>query len=112
MLAARRTERITALGEALGGALAMETDVTDHHGVVRLAMATVDRYGRIDGLVNNAGASLHAPLDGLDPAALAAAFELNVVSVLAATQAVLPVGVGGYAATKAALNLLTSVARA
>lgn len=134
VLAARRKERITSLGEELGGALAVETDVTDHDALVRLAMATIDRYGRIDGLVNNAGASLHAPLDRLDPGALIAAFELHVVSVVAATQAVLPVmraqrsgrivnvssgttrmvpvGVGGYAATKAALNMLTSVARA
>jgi len=134
VLAARRKDRIAALSEELGGALAVETDVTDHHAVVRLAMATVDRHGRIDGLVNNAGASLHGPLDRLDPAALSAAFELNVVGVLAATQAVLPVmraqrsgrivnvssgttrmlpvGVGGYAATKVALNMLTAVARA
>jgi NADP-dependent 3-hydroxy acid dehydrogenase YdfG len=134
VLAARRKDRIAALSEELGGALAVETDVTDHHAVVRLAIATVDRHGRIDGLVNNAGASLHGPLDRLDPAALSAAFELNVVGVLAATQAVLPVmraqrsgrivnvssgttrmlpvGVGGYAATKAALNMLTASARA
>jgi NADP-dependent 3-hydroxy acid dehydrogenase YdfG len=134
VLAARRADRITALAKELDGALAVPTDVTERDAVARLARATVDRYGRIDGLVNNAGASLHSPLDRLDPAALTAAFELNVVSVLSMTQAVLPtmraqrsgrivnissgttrmlpVGLGGYAATKSALNMLTSVARA
>jgi short-subunit dehydrogenase len=94
---------------------------------------TVQRHGRIDGLVNNAGVSLHMPLDRLDLDEFAAVLDLNVVSVVAMTQAVLPAmraqgggrivnissgttnmvlpGVGAYAATKSALNMLTAVFR-
>lgn len=96
-----------------------------------LVAATLDRHGRIDGLVNNAGTSLHGPLDQVDPAAFGATLQLNVVGLLAVTQAVLPamrqqgfgrivnissgttrrvaVGVGAYAAGKSAVNMLSAV---
>jgi NADP-dependent 3-hydroxy acid dehydrogenase YdfG len=133
VLAARRTDRLAALSSELGGALAVTADVTDRGDIRHIADAALERHGRIDALVNNAGASLHLPLDRLDPADFARALDLNVVSVLAMTQAVLPAmraagggrivnvssgttrlappGVGGYAATKAAVNLLTAVMR-
>jgi NAD(P)-dependent dehydrogenase (short-subunit alcohol dehydrogenase family) len=133
VLAARRGSRLDALSAELGGALAVRTDVTDRKDVAALAEATLQRHGRIDGLVNNAGVSLHHRLDELDLDEFARVLELNVVSVVAVTQAVLPAmraqhagrivnissgttrmappGVGGYAATKAAVNMLTAVAR-
>jgi NADP-dependent 3-hydroxy acid dehydrogenase YdfG len=133
VLAARRADRITELGRALGGALAVRTDVTDLADISRLVDLTLDRHGRIDGLVNNAGVALHQPLDVLDLGEFASVLDINVISVVAMTQAVLPAmraqgsgrivnissgttrmvmpGVGAYAATKAAVNMLTAVAR-
>jgi NADP-dependent 3-hydroxy acid dehydrogenase YdfG len=90
VLAARRADRLAALSAELGGALAVAADVTDRGDIRRIAAAAMDRHGRINALVNNAGASLHLPLDRLDPADFARALDLNVVSVLAMTQAVLP----------------------
>jgi hypothetical protein len=57
--------------------------------VHRLVVAALDRHQRIDGLVNNPGASLHGPLDKVRPAEFDRILQLNVVSVLAVTQAVL-----------------------
>jgi NADP-dependent 3-hydroxy acid dehydrogenase YdfG len=133
VLAARRADRITELGRALGGALAVRTDVTDPADISRLVDLTLDRHGRIDGLVNNAGVALHQPLDVLDLDEFASVLDINVVSIVAMTQAVLPAmraqgsgrivnissgttrmvmpGVGAYAATKSAVNMLTAVAR-
>jgi NADP-dependent 3-hydroxy acid dehydrogenase YdfG len=133
VLAARRAGRLAALSEELGGALAVPTDVTDPAQVNELVTATLDRYQRIDGLVNNAGASLHGPLDQIDVAEFGRILQLNVVGLLAVTQAVLPamreqgfgrivnissgttrrvaVGVGAYASTKAAVNMLSEVMR-
>jgi NADP-dependent 3-hydroxy acid dehydrogenase YdfG len=133
VLAARRADRIEDLGRQLAGALAVRTDVTDHSDIRRLADLTLDRHGRIDGLVNNAGAALHQPLDVLDLDEFARVLDLNVISVVAVTQAVLPAmraqssgrivnissgttrmalpGVGPYAATKSAVNMLTAVFR-
>ena len=133
VLAARRADRIEALAGELGGALAVPTDVTDRKAVRRLAELARRRHGRIDGLVNNAGVSLHVPLDRLDTEEFTRVLDLNVVSLVAMTQAVLPAmrdrgagrivnissgltrmaqpGVGAYSATKAAVNQLSAVWR-
>jgi len=134
VLAARRRERIEALAKELPDAVAVRTDVTDTGQVSGMVDAAVEHYGRVDVLVNNAGQGLHVPVEDIDLDDLRAVFELNVIGALAALQAVVPVmrrqgggrivnvssgttlftpsGTGGYAATKAALNMLSSVARA
>ena len=133
VLAARRENRLSALSRELGNALAVRTDVTVQADLAELVARTLDRHGRIDGLVNNAGVSLHQNLDELDLAEFSAVLALNVVSMVAMTQAVLPPmrargfgrivnissgttrmalpGAGAYAASKAAVNMLTAVAR-
>ena len=133
VLAARRGDRLATLSKELDGALAVPTDVTDPAQVRDLAAATLDRHQRIDGLVNNAGASMHGPLDQVDLAEFSQILQLNVVGLLAVTQAVLPamreqgfgrivnissgttrrvaVGVGAYASTKTAVNMLSAVLR-
>jgi len=132
-VAARRTDRIEALAAELPGACALTTDVTDPGDLRRLVSEACAAFGTVDVLVNNAGQGLHVPILELDPVDLRAVFELNVVAPLVATQCVLPVmaaggggvivnvssattlrvfpGLGGYAATKAALNMLSDVAR-
>src|SRR3984885_6308998 len=133
VLAARRADRLAALSEELDGALAVPTDVTDPAQVRDRAAAALDRHQRIDGLVNNAGASLHGPLDQVDVAQFSRILELNVAGLLAMTRAVLPAmgkrgfgrivnvssgttrrtaaGVGAYASTKTAVNMLSAVLR-
>jgi NAD(P)-dependent dehydrogenase (short-subunit alcohol dehydrogenase family) len=133
VLAARRAGRLDALAAEVPGSLAVPTDVTVPEQVRRLVARTTDAYGKVDVLVNNAGQGLHVPLEELDPTDLRAVFDLNVVAPLMCMQAVLPVmrgesggsivnvssattlrvfpGLGGYAATKAALNMLSRVAR-
>jgi NAD(P)-dependent dehydrogenase (short-subunit alcohol dehydrogenase family) len=133
VLAARRADRLTALSDELAGALAVPTDVTDPAQVQALVDAAVARHGRVDGLVNNAGASFHGQMEEVDLAAYLQLLQLNVVSVVAVIQAVLPVmrrhgggrivnissgttviappGVGAYAASKSAVNMLSTVAR-
>ena len=133
MLAARREERIRGLAEELPDARAVACDVTDAEQMARAVRTAVDVYGRLDVLVNNAGQGLHVPLEEVDPADFRAVLDLNVVAPLAAMQAVIPVmrtqgagsivnvssgttlvvrpGAGAYAASKAALNMLSSVAR-
>ena len=63
VLAARRADRLERLSEELGDALAVPTDVTDALQIAGLVAATLDRHGRSDGLVNNAGVGLHHRVD-------------------------------------------------
>ena len=59
VLGARRTDRIEALADELNGngarAFAQATDVTDASQVQRLVDAAVERYMRLDVIINNAG---------------------------------------------------------
>jgi short-subunit dehydrogenase len=131
VLAARRTERLEALAAELPNSVALTTDLTLPGEIQKLVARTMEHYGKIDVLVNNAGQGLHVPLAILDPIDLRAVFELNVVAPLVGMQQVLPVmraqsagaivnvssatslrifpGLGGYAATKAALNILSQI---
>jgi NAD(P)-dependent dehydrogenase (short-subunit alcohol dehydrogenase family) len=59
------TETERELRDAGATVLAVPTDVTDEGQVERLFGAVVDRFGRLDVLVNNAGAFDGGPLDEL-----------------------------------------------
>jgi NADP-dependent 3-hydroxy acid dehydrogenase YdfG len=133
VLVARRADRLRQLSAELDGALALPADVTDRAAASQLVAAALDRHGRVDGLVNNAGVSLHTPLEQLSLDEFRTVLDLNVVAVVAMMQAVLPAmrgqgggaivnissgttrgappGAGAYAATKAAVNMLSAVAR-
>src|SRR5271167_166018 len=80
VLAARRAERLDSLAAELQNALAVPTDVTVPEQIERLVAGSLDAYGRIDVLVNNAGQGLHVPLANLDVADLRAVFGLNVLA--------------------------------
>ncbi|MBV8959518.1 MAG: glucose 1-dehydrogenase [Actinobacteria bacterium] len=62
VLAARRADRIEALAKELDG-LAVTCDVSDDAQCQALVDATVDRYGRVDVLVNNAGIGVPVPAE-------------------------------------------------
>ncbi|MFI7312479.1 SDR family oxidoreductase [Streptomyces hygroscopicus] len=135
VLLARREERIRQLAEELGEsvALAVPCDVTDRGQVAAAVEAAIEKFGRIDVLVNNAGQGLQATVDATDPEDFRAVLELNLVAPLTMTQAVLPQmrkqgagaivnvgsgiiwsslpGSGAYSASKAALAKLSAIAR-
>jgi short-subunit dehydrogenase len=133
VLAARREERLRALAETLTNCLVVRTDVTKDDERHHLVDAAVREFGQVDVLVNNAGCGLHVPLEEVDLDAFREVFELNVIAPLALMQLVIPImraqgggaivnlssqlsrtalpGVGAYAATKAALNILSETAR-
>ncbi len=134
VLAARRTDRIEQLASELGRALAVTTDMRVPGQVRSLVATAVDAFGGVDVLVNNAGQGLHQALMDVALTDLVAVTELNFYAPLVAMQAVvpvmrrrgggsivnvssgttlmLPIGTGAYAATKAALNMMSRTARA
>lgn len=133
VLAARRGDLLGALADELPGSLPVVVDVTTPDGPAAMVAAALAAFGRLDVLVDNAGQGLHLPLEEVAPEDFRAVLELNVVAALAAMQAVMPSmraqgagaivnissgtsrrtipGLGAYAATKSALNMLSAVAR-
>jgi len=93
-LAARREERLESLRddiEASGGtAIVCPTDVTDRAQVQTLADATLDAFGRIDVLVNNAGIMPLSLMENLHEDEWEQMVDVNVKGVLHAVGAVLP----------------------
>jgi 3-oxoacyl-[acyl-carrier protein] reductase len=70
-----------------GGALAVETDVTEGASLERLMATTLDRFGRLDFLVNNAGIlGPIKPLWETTDAELDRVFGINVRAVFAGSR--------------------------
>jgi len=117
-------------------AIAVAADVAEDAECRKLAQAALDKWGRLDALVNNAGTTKfvpHGDLDGLSADDFLRIYRVNVVGAFQMTRACVPalkasrgavvnvssvaaqLGVGSsvaYAASKAALNTMTrSLAR-
>jgi NAD(P)-dependent dehydrogenase (short-subunit alcohol dehydrogenase family) len=77
--------------EALGGtALAVATRMQEPDDVAALVAATVDRFGGISIVVNNAATVLDRPLDAVEPATFAGAFGTNLLAPMLLVQAARP----------------------
>lgn len=95
VLAARNAdylEQVRSEIESAGGrATSIPTNLTDPEQVAALVATTIDRHGRLDGLVNNA-----FRMDSFEPAATVdlakwrKIFEVNVWGTLGLTQACIP----------------------
>jgi short-subunit dehydrogenase len=57
VLVARREDRLRQLAETLGGATVVAEDLTEEQAATRIAQVVEREYGRLDLLVNNAGAA-------------------------------------------------------
>ena len=95
VLAARNLDRLESLAadcESLGATcLVLPTDVTDEAACRALVEKTVERFGSLDVLVNNAGGSMWSRLDELDDTtALEHLMRLNYLSAAWCTYHALP----------------------
>ncbi len=95
VLGARRTDRLDALAEHIrasgGRAEVLATDVTQRADLEQLVAAAVERFGRLDVLVSNAGIARTGLVADLDVDAWEAMINVNVRGVLYGIAAALPV---------------------
>jgi 3-oxoacyl-[acyl-carrier protein] reductase len=86
-------ETVALVEKAGGKALAVRVDVADDASTRAMAQAALDRFGRIDGLVNNAAYFREVrltPFEELDPAIWDRIFAVNVKGVWQCCKAVMP----------------------
>ena len=133
VLAARNEQALRAGEAEIPGSLAVKADMRRAGDIRTLVERTIDHFGRVDCLVNNAGQDFNAEVAEIDPDDYRSILELNLIGALEAMQAVIPqmrrqgsgsivnvssgttkmilTGSGGYSSSKAALNHLSLVAR-
>ena len=86
-------ETVAAVEAAGGRAIAVRVDVADDASTRAMADAAVKRFGRIDGLINNAAYFREVkltPFEELDPAQWERIFAVNVKGVWQCCKAVMP----------------------
>ena len=90
-LMARRRDRLEALAanidKAGGTALVVEADITDRNQAEAGVLQTVERFGRLDTLVNNAGLMLLGPVLGADALEWDRMIATNIHGLLYTTRA-------------------------
>ena len=86
VVAARRLDRLEALADDLGDALAVRVDLTEPDGPALLVDATLDRYGHVDVLVNNAGTNEVVSALDQPPARFRGILDVNLVAPFALAQ--------------------------
>jgi 3-oxoacyl-[acyl-carrier protein] reductase len=139
VVASRTAEELEASAarirqESGGKCLAVPTDVKDEQAVIRLVQRTVDEFGKVDILINNAGGTRMGPLETIPTKGWDAIFDLNVRSAYFCTReagkhmiaqksgAIVNIssnaGISGvkggahYSAAKSALQMFTTVTAA
>lgn len=92
-LLARSMERLAAVQAQLPGAaeaLTLSCDVREEAQIEAAIRTTLDRFGRIDVLINAAGLSLNGEVDGYALADWQTVLETNLTGTFLACRAVLP----------------------
>jgi len=136
VLASRSVDLLTAIAEEIrgagGSALALALDVRSSDSVESVVRRTVDEYGKLDIMVNNAGISMARASEELDPADWERALQTDLSGIFygcrSAARQMIAQGTGGsiinvtsvygivaapmraaYCASKAGANMLTKV---
>jgi hypothetical protein len=89
-MVARRLEPLQQAAAGLERTLLVAADVADMDGMRDVMTQTIGRFGRIDGLVNNAGAHFRGPIEGRSSEQVGTMVDVNLRAPLVWSREVLP----------------------
>jgi short-subunit dehydrogenase len=90
VLVARREDRLRALADEIGGATVIGADLLEEDAPARIARTVEAEHGRLDLLVNNAGAAWRGRFGDVGWENVRRHMELNFDATLRVTEALLP----------------------
>jgi NAD(P)-dependent dehydrogenase (short-subunit alcohol dehydrogenase family) len=91
VICARNLEKLQTVAAGIGqNVLAVQTDVTKPEHLEHLVARTMERFGRIDALVNNAGRAAALPFEKIDDAAWHDDLELKFYAAIRLSRLVVP----------------------
>jgi short-subunit dehydrogenase len=70
--------------------ISLQGDISNEHDCRRLIETTIERFGRIDILINNAGVSMRGEVQELSPALINIVFQINTIGPFMLSQMALP----------------------
>ncbi len=133
VLAARSKEKLDSLAKHLPHSFVIQIDMTKPTDIKRMVKKTLEKFGRIDILINNAGRGYDATIEKIDLKTFHYLLDLNLIGPLIAMQEVIPTmrkqksgaivnissgtslmvipGLGAYSSLKRALNGFSLTAR-
>jgi 3-oxoacyl-[acyl-carrier protein] reductase len=120
---------VASIAKAGGKAVAVQSDVSSSAGAQTLVDTAIEKFGRLDVLVNNAGIYQFTPIEAVDEESFHRMFNTNVLGVLLTTRAAVKhlgegssiINIGSvvsritppqsavYTATKGAVDAITGV---
>ena len=95
VICARRPEQLEAAADEIrhagGEVLAVRADVTQEADMAALVAAALDRFGRLDVMMCNAGFGIYGAIDRIEPARMQELLDVNYMGTYLAARAALPV---------------------
>jgi NADP-dependent 3-hydroxy acid dehydrogenase YdfG len=133
VITSRFKDDIEKVSESIPGSLAVVADMTKESDIRNIVKKTMDKFGRVDAVINNAGQAAHGKLENFPIDEYRDNIELNLLGPVILMQLVIPImrkqgggsiinigsgtvkmafpGVGVYSSVKSALHQLSLVAR-
>lgn len=133
VLVARSSETLDTIGKEIPGSFAIPADIRKEEDIKKTIQAVLEKFGRVDILINNAAQAMFTPVEKIDLQKYKELVELNMYAPLSLLQHVVPLmrkqgggtvinissqastkyipNIAGYASTKFALNSLMLTAR-
>lgn len=90
VFASRSVEKLDKLSKTHPGSLVVKTDITKENQIKKLVKKTIDKFGRIDVLINNAGIGYDSLIENVEAEKFKYLFDLDLLGMVLAMREAIP----------------------